>query len=293
MGDEEKEHADEKEEGTGIPGAIGAAAKVANSGPGRALLVPAAKVFGEYWGERATETVMRWKQKREENVRAHAEKVRKEYGSAVPREPTEKQFKLVNDWVESAQEIDPEDPEIAALWQGLLGAIYKKDPDTTEWLSILKQLDEGDAKLILNIDGRYVPDSGPDERRAEKLAHLGVLETFSLSRFLRREGSILALLFMLLISCGVFSFLMPLPFFFPDWDPDRTDAARRLAGIFFIICAFGVVTPIARHLAHGSGVYSLSEFGGRLQKSGHRYLEMLPAETNSKKKRTKATDSTG
>ena len=93
----------------------------------------------------------------------------------IPREPTEKQFILVSEWIERAQEVDPDNPEISALWQSLLGAIYRKGTDAKEWLEVIKQLNESEARLLLRIPENFVVNSR-EQTQATKLASLGLLE---------------------------------------------------------------------------------------------------------------------
>jgi hypothetical protein len=261
------ENDDAKDAEVGLPGAAGAIAKVANSGPGKALLTPAAKVFGQYFGWRAEQMVADWKAKREANVGAHYKKVSEREGPAAQRQPTEKQIKLISDWVEGAQEIDPdEDPEVAAAWQVILGEIFSKAGDAREMLDAIRQLDDRDVKLIVQLDNAFTPKQH-ETKRAKRLAQLGILEGFDIFSFIQSPTT--ALVVGMLFLAGLAASI-------PE---DTFGAFVSIRGMllltkfsFFILagacCAF-----LAILLMHSIQRYHLSRLGLRIQTSARKYLE--------------------
>lgn len=167
---------EEGEGGADLPTVGNAIAKVANSGPGKALLTPAATAFGKYLGWRTEEMTEQWKKQRETNVENHAEKVKKREGEPIVRQPSEKQIDLVNEWADRAQEVDPQDQEIAALWQSLLAAIYRKEIAAAEWLAVIRQLDERDAMFLIRVPRRFVPRTPRERTLCDKFAKIGLMD---------------------------------------------------------------------------------------------------------------------
>jgi hypothetical protein len=272
MVDEDKE----EDEGGMIPlPTVGnAIAKAVNSGPGKTLLTPAAKAFGDYLGWRAKEITDRWKKQREKNLETHADKVREREGTPVLREPTEKQVILVSEWIERAQEVDPDDPEIAALWQSLLGAIYRKETNAKEWLEVIKQLNESDARLLLCIPQDFEPRNSREHGQATKLESLGLLEGFHLSRVVRWVIPNLLVLVIAIVVIVVFS-SMPEQLVERYFGGTWLLAKPIVIGITILFSALNVIGLARNYLRH-INQYSITDLGRDIRRSARRYLEKKP-----------------
>ncbi|WP_413711755.1 hypothetical protein [Rhizobium sp. Rhizsp82] len=135
--------------------ALSAGKALEKAGVWKALLLPASKVLGDFMGKRTQEWVDGLDERRAKNVEAHYAKMKTiEHIDPPKNGPTERQFTALVEWTAEAQTVDPEaEPELAALWQSLLGDIYRNDPYADELASILKNMTRADARMFLN--GRY------------------------------------------------------------------------------------------------------------------------------------------
>jgi hypothetical protein len=276
MTDEDKED----EVGIPFPAAGNALTKAAHSGPGKALLTPAAKVFGEYFGWRAKEITDGWKRQREKNLETHAGKVLEKEGTPIPREPTEKQVILVSEWIERAQEVDPDDPEISALWQSLLGAIYRKETDAKEWLEVIKQLNESEARLLLRIPGVFQPVNSREHTQATKLASLGLLESFHWSRFANWRKPEILLALIGLVVAAVFSSVPEAVLFQVVAGVFAKPIAIGIATLFTAIAVIRLVGTYLREINE----YRITDLGRDLRRSAWRYLGKQPGVAESEAK---------
>jgi hypothetical protein len=245
-----------------LPTISGLTKEVTNSAPFKALLHPAMKVFGTYLGERAAEVVAGWQKKRESNVRHHAEIVNETEQVKAPRELTEKEALRFWEWVEGAEQVDPEDAELSAVWQSLLGAIYRKEDYARDYLQIAKQLDERDARLLLNLSGTFSPDSSREKAQATKLARLEVLDGKDWSTVLPRVVLPGGLLIIAVIA-GLF-----IP---PQWRfqliPIPQEISQYLSpGVFLAILAYAIYNVATVN------TFWLTPLGKQIQESALRYL---------------------
>ncbi len=258
----------EDQAGISMPSVGKALEKASNTGPGKALLLPGAKALGDYFGWRINEMTERWRKQHEENLKAHAEKVRETDGDALQREPTEKQLNLINEWVERAQEVDPEDPEIAALWQSVLGAIYRKNVSAKEWLDVIKQLNENDARLLLRVQRHFEPQNARERAQAAKLEGLGILEGFEAARFVRYR---LPLIFMLIfVPIAVIGYsALPLEELFVG---RGALVLRPMLVIGTVMMATMMVMIMGLSYLQQMGRYTMTEMGLAIQHSALRYL---------------------
>jgi hypothetical protein len=287
------EHHHEDHGGITLPPIGSAVAKVANSAPGKALLLPATKVWGEYFGWLSTEVTEGWKKQREERLKMHAEKVRKKEGIENPRDPTEKQVILVNEWIERAQEVDPNDPEIAALWQSLLGAIYRKETTVKEQFEVIKQLNESDARLLLRMPEEFEPENSREQGQAVKFESLGLLEGFHWTRALKRllgdaptkEASLVGAFYsaIRLLSLLTFTFLVSAVFIVPDQVAKMLGSQwswliRPTLGVALFMSA----VSLGLFLLHWIGLYRITGLGRVIRNSALLYLEKRPGVRETK-----------
>lgn len=250
-------------EGTNIPGALGAVVAVTKSEPVKALLGPAMTVFGQYYGERAEEIVARWRQKRQKNLDHHRERVIEVEGPPPSGDPSEQQTVLAAEWVERAQAIDPEDKELAAVWEALLGKIYHKLGDAEEMITAVRKLDPQDAQLLFHVEGKWrrrIPDYA---NRYEKLVSIGLIE--------RNQGA-------QIVSVGSLVFILFLYFLVQSFN---SILFKVLVGIGLAELADYVLLPVLVLLAillyyfrfiKQIGKFRLTEFGKRVQTSARPYI---------------------
>ncbi|WP_125461709.1 MULTISPECIES: hypothetical protein [Rhodomicrobium] len=262
---------DEKEGSIPLPTIGNAVAKAANSGPVKALLTPAAKAFGDYLGWRINDITEGWKKQREKNLEAHAAKVQEKDGAPVLREPTEKQLILISEWIERAQEVDPDDPEIAALWQSLLGAIYKKQASANEWLDIIKQLNEADARFLMRISRAFEAENSREKVQANKLASLGLLQGFDLSRAGQRLSGealvyVASVLFVIVFSVNAPSRLL----IGSGLEAEAFKALIMGSGVTLAVVGLALMV---RSFLRELNRYSVTDLGRDIQQSALRYLD--------------------
>jgi hypothetical protein len=93
-------------------------------------------------------------ERRRHNVARHLEEVEKVVKPSVrPREEvTYSQEHLFLEWVEGAQDVSDDEPELARLWRSLLGDIATSGDIHTEQIALLKQMDSAMAKQLVQFD---------------------------------------------------------------------------------------------------------------------------------------------
>ena len=69
---------------------------------------------------------------------------------------TIQQIDLFDEWIEGAQDIDPEEATLAKLWQGLLSEIIQGNTHNRLLLNTLKQLNSSEAALLLKFKNRRI-----------------------------------------------------------------------------------------------------------------------------------------
>jgi hypothetical protein len=120
--------------------------------------------------------------KRKANVQSHMNVVGVQLG--IPLNYDEQsldniqQLELFDEWVEGAQEIDPNDEVLAKLWQGLLREIVQGKSKNKVLIKTLKSLDSHEAKLLLEFKGRaiYHPKGSEERFILRKLKSLDLIE---------------------------------------------------------------------------------------------------------------------
>jgi hypothetical protein len=180
----------DKESRSNIPGTVGALVNATNSKPFTALLGPTFTALGSYWGELTEEKVAGWREKRVKNAQEHVRRVREKI-KVLPPPSDEKTARLTAEWEIGAETVDPNEVELSALWEGLLGRVISGDDSVTEMMSALSRLTQNDAKVLLNLSTITNSNSSAiffKERREivdrisiSKLEKLGLIKKFSYS----------------------------------------------------------------------------------------------------------------
>lgn len=134
----------------------------------QALFYPAAELLGEELRKKLTEVIKERHEKREQehesNLKKHVDAVMGrnsyksesdiQFESRKDQESRVMQLRMIPEWVDGSQRIDPDDGQqaiLAGLWQDLLFGItngYKYEDNLIE---ILSKLRENEAKLILKF----------------------------------------------------------------------------------------------------------------------------------------------
>lgn len=116
--------------------------------------------------------------KKAENLREHL-RVASEKLSEVstPENINIQQFDLLEDWAESAQNVDPEAKDLASMWQDLLCSLSTKQPNVRLMMEKLKQLDPEDAIVLMKLKNGSSQRLNLEERyRIAKLTNLDLVE---------------------------------------------------------------------------------------------------------------------
>lgn len=147
------------------------------------LLKPSADYLAQELKEYLKGKIESLKQrKRSENISEHIksvlEKVEKADNSYKESAATLGQIELFEDWVEGAQDIDPSQELLASMWRDLLKDIIRGNIKGNLLISILKQLDNYDAMLLLKfkIHGRYRPNNPEEKYYLKRLETLELVE---------------------------------------------------------------------------------------------------------------------
>jgi len=120
--------------------------------------------------------------KRKENVQEHMENVGVILGEPLSYDEeginSIKQLDLFDEWLDGAQDINPEDETLAKLWQGLLLEIVEGNSKNRLLISTLKQLESHEAELLLKFKNRRVFHPKGSESRfiLKKLKRLDLVE---------------------------------------------------------------------------------------------------------------------
>ncbi|WP_193189042.1 hypothetical protein [Nisaea sediminum] len=201
----ENEGSDEKEESDAIAQAesVAQVAKtVSEVHPIKALFGPAAKAYGDHWGERVQQWV---NSKKSENAKRHAEAV---LGDTSAEDiPDKVQLDLLS-WYEKAGNVDPEKREESAAIRAALKATLAGDDDDA---ALLISLSKAEILCLLG----YNPDSRTQYaylRLSEK--HLAVQES-AISRIISTDPLRLQkpLLFRMRATAISFLFCLTIPLF--------------------------------------------------------------------------------
>ncbi len=250
-----------------MPGVAGALVNAANSKPVAALLGPLAKAYGDYWGELAEERLARKRERRRQNTYEMIERVLEaEQFSKPADDQTEEDEQLQFDWTTGAEKVDPHrQPELAALWQGLLGRILRKEDDTAEMISVLKQLTAADARLLLIMPkGLHRPEEGLNHRY-EKLENLDLVSRFSPIN-LKRRNTVINIFSAALFVVSFYGLLIVAK----ELAPSAFNYNLQVIVPIGLICVI-MMANIPALLRIGS--FQLTPLGLVLRASGKKYIE--------------------
>jgi hypothetical protein len=176
------------------------------------LLTPSADLIGGELRDYLKEKIDTWKEKkRGENIVGHVSKVQsrvenKDTSIHIEQENIA-QLDLFSDWVEGAQDIEPESGDIADLWQELLLSIAKGDAKNKILIEKLKQVNAEEAAILLRINRseykRYRPQDEKDFYHLQQLENAGLV-TRSYAGIIRMAGFLIA---MLLLGWSMVSYI--------------------------------------------------------------------------------------
>lgn len=174
-----------------------------------ALLKPTVDYLGIEIRDYFKANVEEWKAKRRErNLNAHLEAVRnkltKEPASNNQSSPSIRQLVIFDEWIEKAQDIDPEDSELSDIWQNLLAKAARGERVPTEVLAALKSLSPKEAQFLVGMVQRtqlfpFLTRGVNAENRylAKSLEAKGIIEA---------DYTFLIIFLLLLSVCGVIAY---------------------------------------------------------------------------------------
>jgi len=127
-----------------------------------ALLKPTAEYLGLELRDYVKANIEEWKAKRRErNLNAHLEAVREKLAKQPPSKaqpgPTFSQLVLFDEWLERAQDIDPEDKDLSEIWRNLLAKAARGEAVPTEVVAALKSLSPREAQFLVEMERRTPP----------------------------------------------------------------------------------------------------------------------------------------
>ncbi len=179
-------------------------------------------------------------------------------------------MKLLLNWAEGAEQVGPdEDPELATLWQALLGSIYRNDSGSREWLSIIKKLDEKDARLLINNPRIFVSSRFQKTGQMQRLTGLGLYEGFDPVAFMRRMSplALMATMWVLILfSVGPIGVAL-----FPKSEAHLVPFAMFQIPLSLLIVLFSA-SYIVGVLMREINKFTLTETGREIRLSALRYI---------------------
>ena len=126
-----------------------------------ALLKPTTEYLGLELRDYFKENIEGWKAKcREQNLKAHLDAVREKLAEHLPPKaqagPSFSQLALFDEWMEKAQNIDPEDKDLSEIWRNLLAKAARGDTIPNEVVAALKSLSPGEAQFLFEKESTLV-----------------------------------------------------------------------------------------------------------------------------------------
>lgn len=182
--------------------------------------------------------------------------------------PSERQEEAVEDWVAGAERVSPErEAELAALWQGLLEAIYADDDEMMAMQKALAGLATSDARLLLQIDPGW--SHIDDDERANKLASLGLLRRPRLRDMIGTTAIAYAGTGLIGLVVVIAAPALAQALYYDLEDVNRFTEVFRVFGWLVLVlgCVFLVARPIRL-----AGSMRLTALGRKLQAMGTKYL---------------------
>lgn len=125
-----------------------------------ALLKPTTDYLGLELRDYVKNTVEGLKKKRrEKNIDSHVSAVQRRLSEepaleSVDTDGTLSQLKFFEEWIDSVQEVDPEDEELSEIWEELLAQAARGKKHSPEVVRALKSLTPREAKFLLEMNFR-------------------------------------------------------------------------------------------------------------------------------------------
>lgn len=171
------------------------------------LIKPTTDMLGEELRDYIREKISGYKEKKKtENLSKHLLVA----GQKVSAKSTDQninisEFELFEDWTESVQDVDPENEDIASMWQNLLVELSNKQPNVRLLMQKLKELDPEDAVVLIKLEKGPRQRLTQEERyRLDKLKKLDLIEENTIVVQSLQFGLMIFLVFVL---AGPFLFL--------------------------------------------------------------------------------------
>lgn len=173
-----------------------------------ALLEPTAKYLGQEIREYVKENVEEWKKKRRaRNLDSHLDAVREKLthqaSSGIRYEPTLERLVLFDEWIDKAQEIDPDEKELSEIWRNLLVTAARGESIPSEVVAALKSISPREAQFLTKMDRRRPTFFSPFVSQQDRYLAI-LLET---KRILEKDYSFLLAFLATFVIAGVLLFI--------------------------------------------------------------------------------------
>lgn len=176
----------------------------------RTVLAPSAEYLGQELKNALRAKVEELKEnRRADNLRAHLLKTLEELAQQKPTENEETQelpstgplmqLELFEQWCDGAQDVGPEEDELARLWQQLLARIVKGEIRSNLLIKKLRDLDAFDAHLLLRFSERGYFRKGSEIEEY----HLKQMQAMELVKEMTERW----LASLIPLMCGIFGFV--------------------------------------------------------------------------------------
>lgn len=184
-----------------------------------ALLKPTTEYLGAELRDFVKATVEEWKAKRRErNLEAHLEAVRKKLIEQPPPKaqsvPSLDQLVLFDEWIEKAQDIDPEDKDLSEIWRNLLAKAARGEIVSSDIIATLRSLTPKQAQFLALFQARQIPlpvGQAPGGTFRSKFGAVSTEERYLASALeakgiLERNYAVVLFTLVALGSCGAFAY---------------------------------------------------------------------------------------
>ena len=205
-----------------------------------ALLKPTVEYLGIEIRDYFKTNIEEWKAKRrEQNLNAHLQAVREKLAKVPPlhsARPSIRQLIIFDEWIEKAQDIDPEDSELSDIWQNLLAKAAGGEKVPVEVVAALKSLSPKEAQFLVEIQRTHLL---PFLTRIASAENRYLTKSLEAKGILERDYNFLILLILTLSASGMLAYnvvsKMDTPFPFAKDIPMST-----LSGIFIAVMVVSV-----------------------------------------------------
>lgn len=270
----QEEEAQEEEEVSNLPGLVGTATNAVNSHVGRALFLRSAQAWGDYWGERSEAAAAARRAKLLQNTVSHVEAVRAKTSGGKAAPDTERRALRQDRWLEFAETINPaEDPELSALWRGILEEIMRGGHDSDRFMEALSHIRPSDAKILLEWR-RIIFPGGDIDRDMERLMEAGIVYRQPLL-----NSKVLTYAIIYLAS---YSLMLMCMFILDDFVTSMIPKASAFQQTTVLVIGPLLIMGSLAFLYRFNTGYQLTDFGWRLREVGKRYWSDLQRETRDR-----------